>query len=134
MPRITLHTSNYRHELINFAQELKKRKLCAIKNEATLVWESYLTNQINKEILHFLQYVAMMANPVYRHSPTLQDLAEGLRNTDVHTYELEELENFLRKNKELNLEGYVTFRMEAYRIKLDEMLYTIVKKINTATK
>jgi len=131
MRRITLHTSSFTQEIENLAQALQKRNICNVKNGTTFYWESSANAIICEELLHLLQHITMMANPVYRHSPTLRDLAEGLRNTDVHIYELERLKIFVRQNNELNLEGYLTFRMEAYCAKLDAMLYTIVKKIRT---
>jgi len=133
MRRLTIHTSNYKSELINFAKSVAESNLCAIKSHPggiNLTWKNSDCSSIFEELLLLLQNIAMYENHVYRHSPKLRDLAEGLKNTELHMYELQQLKAFLKANKELNLEGYVTFRMEAYREKLDMMLYTIVKKIN----
>ena len=132
MQRITLHTSNYKQELIDFVQALQKQGLISVKNNNTLMWEKAETSSLCEELLLLLQHIAMQENPVYRHSPKLKDLAEGLRKTELHIHERIQLAEFTRHNKELNLEGYVLFRMGAYRERLDLILYTIVKKINAA--
>jgi len=130
MKRTIIHTSKYKTELAHFAQSAT---FCTVKNLQThmqFIWESPAAKIFAQALMLLLHKIAMAENPVYRHSPKLRDLADGLLSTDTHTQALAELTAFLKANKEINLEGYVIFRMEEYRAKLDMLLYTIMKKIN----
>jgi len=133
MKRLAIHTCKYKHELINFAKCVSNTHICTIQNTSNginIAWENSTTGSILEELLLLLQNIAMHENNVYRYSPKLRDLASGIRNTDLHIQEYEQLKAFIKTNKLLNLEGYVAFRMEPYKEKLDTILYTIVKKIN----
>jgi len=130
MKRTIIHTSKYKTELAQFAQSAT---FCTVKNFQThtqFIWENSATPIFAHSLMHLLHIISMAENPVYRYSPKLRDLANGLLDTDTYTQALAELASFLKANKEINLDGYATFRMEEYRAKLDMMLYTIMKKIN----
>ena len=129
MKRIAIHTKKYIAELDDFTHSV--RNICTVNNRNKYIWESSATNIFIEALMLLLHTIALLENPVYRHSPKLRDLAEGLLNTNTYEHEKTILTAFVKTNKELCLEGYVTFRMEAYHEKLDMMLYTIVKKINS---
>lgn len=128
MKRTIVHTSKYKTELANFMQSMPVFN--KIQDGTTLAWEVSAADNFAQALMLLLHKLAMSENPVYRHSPKLRDLADSLFNTDVHTKAVTELKAFIKSNKELNIEGYVTFRMEAYHTQLDMLLYTIMKKIN----
>jgi len=94
------------------------------------IWQPPATEAFARSLMHVLHKIALAQNPVYRHSHKLRDMADGILNTDTHAHALTQLKTFLKSNNAINLEGYVTFRMENYRAKLYMMLYSIVKKIN----
>jgi len=130
MKRITIVTCKYKNELAAFARMVSKNGLCTVvSNHAGSIkfcWESSATADFACALLRLMQNIAMLENPVYRHSPKLQGLAENLQTA----CEAERLCAYIKGSKQLHLEGYVIFRMDEYRAKLDNMLYTIVKKIN----
>ena len=105
------------------------KRIITYKNRRYIL-EAPATEALARSLMHVLHKIALAQNPVYRHSPKLRDLADGILNTDTFARALAQLKAFLKSSKEINLEGYATFRMEAYRAKLDMMLYTIMKKIN----
>jgi len=131
MKRLTIHTYTYKNELKNFIKTLTQNNLCTISiatsHAVKLTWAN--SKDFIETILFLLYNIAMLENPVYRYSPKLKNLASILQNTELHNTELTRLETFLKSNSELNLEGYVTFRMEEYSAKLDMILYEIIKKI-----
>lgn len=139
MKRLILHTTNYKNELINFTETAANHNLCTIEKarpgpqgySTIFTWQAAVSTLFIQSLMHFLYSIAISQNPVYRHSPKLRHLAEGLQNTPLHKSNLKQLKAFLRAGNELHIDGYVTFRMEEYRQKLDMMLYTIVKKIRS---
>jgi len=105
-------------------------KRTIIYKKRMYIWEAPSTETFARSLMHLLHKIALAENPVYRHSPKLRELADGLLTTDTFAQTLAQLKVFIKSSKEINLDGYVIFRMEAYRTKLDMMLYNIVKKIN----
>jgi len=83
-----------------------------------------------KGLMTLLAEIAVQENPIYQHSPKLQDMAYDLRKTPLYAAELRGLIRFLKHNRTLHLEGYVAFRMADYREKLDMMSYSLIKKLN----
>jgi len=133
MKRITLHTLHYKHELAEFAEDITKKEICTVqstKNGTLFIWEISKAAAFVNMLLFLLQNIALQENPIFKHSKKLKNLTEGLQNTDIHNIETEKLTEYIKSNKELNLEGYATFRMAEYKGKLDSMLYGIIKKIN----
>ena len=134
MKRTNLHPGKYHTQLNELVSNLTKKNLCAIKiylSYVQIIWESTALDTIAQELMEMLYCVAMEENPVYRHSPKLRDIALGLINSDLHKQEQEKLKQFIKSNKDFNIEGYVIFRMEEHHKKLDMMLYSIMKKINS---
>jgi len=80
-------------------------------------------------LLKFLMDIAESENPVYKHSARMRQMALDLRNAPIFAHELRLLKAFVSSERELNIEGYVTFRMGEFREKLDLMVYSLVKKI-----
>jgi len=95
-----------------------------------LSWQASAGGEIIGELLLMLQNIVMFENAVYRYSPKLRDLAGGINNTELYLHEMRQLKSFIKTNKDICLEGYTAFRMQEYREKLDELLYSIMKKIN----
>jgi len=138
MKRITIHTTNHKNKLINFTETAVERNLCIIEKRCSvdnlsikLIYEAAATNSLTQALILLLYDIAAYENPIYRHSPKLRDLAEGLQDTPLHKCNIAQLNAFLRSNKVLHIDGYAAFRMEAYRTNLDMMLYRIIKKMNS---
>ena len=138
MKRITIHTTNHKSKLLRFAETAAEHNLCITeKNHQTgdysiiFAWEASVTSAFIQALIILLYDIVTYENPIYRHSPKLRNLAEGLQDTQLYQCDIERLKAFLRANKDLNIDGYLAFRMEAYRAKLDMMLYRIIKKINS---
>lgn len=81
-----------------------------------------------------LEHVAIQANPVYRHSVKLAELAADLRSTPIHAENTRRLAAFLKHNTSMHLEGYAAFRMRTFKEKLDMMTYTLIKKIRLSER
>ncbi|MCL2285012.1 MAG: putative sporulation protein YtxC [Firmicutes bacterium] len=139
MKHLVLYTTNHKNELINFAEATASRNLCAIDEicpgpqgcSIKLKWQAAVNNHFIQSLLLLLYNIAIKENPIYRHSSKLRHMAENLLNTPLHKDDLKRLKTFLRTGKELHIDGYVTFRMEEFREKLDMMLYSIIKKIHS---
>jgi len=135
MKRINIYPGKYQAELNDLINNVTKQSFCTVKiydSYIQLIWENPATDNVVYTLMLMLFRVVMFENPIYRHSPRLRDLAWGLIDTDLHKTEEEKLKQFLKSHKELNIEGYVVFRMELHQEKLDMMLYSIVKKINSS--
>ena len=106
----------------------------AAKKGVKIAWKAAQGGGVAEALLVMLEEIAVLENPVYRHSPKLRALADGLRGTPLHQRELVRLREFLKTASSLNIEGYITFRMVEYREKLDMVAYTLIKKMNLAKK
>ena len=87
-----------------------------------------------EQLLKLLMDITENENPVYKHSAKLRKMARELRHSPTFSHELKLLKEFISCGKELNIEGYVTFRMCEFREKLDLMVYSLVKKIKFSNR
>ncbi|MCL1863317.1 MAG: hypothetical protein FWF78_07115 [Defluviitaleaceae bacterium] len=92
------------------------------------------TEMFCEMLLGLLLEVAESENPMYKHSSKLREMAKNLKGTPLYGRELNHLKKYVNTNTELHLEGYVTFRMEELKGKLDLMVYSLVKKIKFGGK
>jgi len=133
MKRLTVHTYCYEKNLREFAKRMDiatvkwKRK----KNMFSMcfTWENIDNGQMIEQLAVFLQEIAILENPIYKHSPKLREMAQDLRDTPIYKNEVKRLKLFLKSSQTLNLEGYITFRMGEYRHKLDMISYQAIKKL-----
>jgi len=133
MKRVMIYTTKNTSELADFAKSISC-DICSVESEVPLglVWRASNSDKVLATLLQLIHKIAMNENPVYRNSPKLASIAEGLVNSPIHNSEIQKLKDFLRISKVLNLDGYIMFCTDEYRAKLDLMLYTIVKKINAS--
>jgi len=137
MKRISIHTSKYENELRDFAARaaaagtiaIKWSRFCEKKRLFVLGCACADYPSTLEALSSLLMDIAETENPVYRYSIKLRSLAHDMRNPSVCERETSRLRRFFAENKNLHLEGYVTFRMAEYRDKLDMMIYSLVKKI-----
>ena len=121
MKRITLCTCSYEEKLREFADMIKENGLAevmdkeAVINNVNLSWKQINSSRFTDALMVLLENVAALENPIYKHSPKLRALADGLRNTPLHQRELARLREFVKTARMLNIEGYITFRMGEYR-------------------
>jgi len=140
MKQLAIHTQNYEKNLRDFAKGLDiatvKWKRYGKKSSFSmcLTWENINNQQIINQLATFLQKVAALENPIYRHLPKFREMINGLQNTQIHEREVKRLKSFLRNSQTLNLEGYIIFRMSEYRHKLDIISYQAVKKLELMRK
>ena len=136
MKLLTVYTNHYEQALTAFAAEAENAGRLSPRSEGRRDGLFYLCcayaardSAITDGFAALLEYVAIQENPVYRYSPKLTDLAKDLQRTPVHFEILSNLTQYLKTNKTLHLEGYVTFRMADYREKLDILSYSLIKKM-----
>ena len=110
--RLTMHNAGWHGELFSITYRYKSTQPDFMESLITMLTD-----------------IAMQENPIYQHSPKLQDMARDLRNTSLFTSSLNSLVHFVKYSRILHLEGYVTFRMTEYREKLDMMSYSLIKKM-----
>ncbi len=75
----------------------------------------------------------MRGDPVYRHSPQLMNLARDLRSAPIHAEDVRQLNEFLKYNAALNVEGYAAFRMADFAYRLDLTAYGLIKRLQLMT-
>ena len=137
MRRFTFFTRKYENELKEFVAKATEAKAIYIeKNEFFKRNEEFALgvaiadkNTFCEILLGLLMDISVSENPIYKHSAKLRIAAEGLNNTPIFTRELRRLKEFLSESRELNIDGYVIFRMNEFKEKLDMMVYSLVKKI-----
>jgi len=135
MKRFTLCAAKYETDLRRFARKAEAAKIIYIhdnlkeKNGLALNVTFLQRKIFCEQLLAFLMDIAEGENPVYKNSSRLRTLARDLRDTPVFASELNLLEEFISSESALNIEGYVTFRMDGFHEKLDLLVYSIVKKI-----
>lgn len=134
MKRLKLFTEKYEDEMWNFSTNAAMQGIVLIKSKKKSQRGFSVTLMVAKienfyELLTSqLMDIAENENPVYRHSPKLRGMAKNLRNV-LYEQEIQKLSEFLLHSKEINLEGYVMFRMTEFKEKLDMMIYSLVKKL-----
>ena len=142
MKRLTIYTQNHEKLLREFAQEFEMAAVKFSRHKKTrnnffgvrFSWEGSANLAVVERLVFFLQDVALLENPIYRHSAKLREMACGLRETPTHSKEVQRLKAFLRGSRVLHLEGYILFRMGEYRHKLDIMSYRAIKKMELVGK
>ncbi|MCL2199441.1 MAG: hypothetical protein FWB80_11000 [Defluviitaleaceae bacterium] len=132
MKKFKLLTDKYENALLMF---LKKA------NDASVIksWERFefyiiQADEFSEMLLGLLLEVTESENPMYKHSARLREMAKNIKSTPLYGRELRLLKKYVAANKELHMEGYVTFRMEELKGKLDMMVYSLVKKIKFGGK
>ena len=132
MKRLSLHTTKHKascRALINSGTlHFLKQAEWVHSGHAIVEWDTGNDNDFAKTLLHLFYDIAIHQHPVYRHAPKLRDMAQQLRDTPLYINDLMGLKAFLHTNHVLHIDGYITFRMDAYHEKLDMMLYTVAKK------
>ncbi|MCL2578368.1 MAG: putative sporulation protein YtxC [Defluviitaleaceae bacterium] len=135
MKRFTLYTTKYEAILRDFAVKAAAADIIYInktgreKNGFEVGFAMVQREAFCELLLRLLMDIAESENPVYKHSAKLRKMARDLRYASTFAHELRLLKEFVSNGKELNIEGYVTFRMGEFREKLDLMIYSLVKKI-----
>ena len=133
MKRFTLCTAKYETVLQEFTAKAAAAEIIYIDNTEnigqSLSFMIARRETFHEMLLKLLMDIAENENPVYKHSENLRKMARDLRSSPTFERELLLLGEFTAATRQLNLEGYVTFRMCEFREKLDLMIYSLVKKI-----
>ena len=136
MKKLTIKTQLYSRQVEDFVARLPRNCefICKYSGwKGNIFTINCLYDPVNvtfvSELATLLTDIALYENPVFRHSPKLQDLARDLKDTEVYASLLKSLEQYIKQNQVLNIEGYIIFRMSKYREKLDMMSYSLIKKM-----
>ena len=129
---ITIYTE--KHE--DLLQGFQKNTFMVIRGQGYMGPLFYTRLAYNpKELLfaegltHFMEDIVLYDNPVYRYSPKLREAAHQIRCSPVHIEIRDQLRQYLKQNKTLHIEGYAAFRMDAYKWKLDMLMFGLIKKL-----
>ena len=136
MKRLTIYTVDFEVALREFADGLEivnvewgrwadRKRIFGV----CISWENAVNAQVVERLTIFLQELAALQNPIYKHLPKMREIAKNLRTTPAHGHEVQRLRNFLKGNRKLNIEGYILFRMSEYRHKLDILSYQVMRKM-----
>jgi hypothetical protein len=136
MRLLAIYTQQYEQALKAFVQEENTAARLSVRREGRRGGLFYLNTAYDAGNRGFvgpltclLAYIAAMENPVYRGSPKMMGLARELRRTPIHAECAAMLDEYLHCHRQMHLEGYVTFRMAAFREKLDMLSYTVIKRM-----
>ena len=136
MKKLVIKTQLYNRQLEGFAARFTRdcEFVCRFSNwhggifTINCIYDPTQDSFLN-ELVTLLTDIALYENPVFRHSSKLQDMAKDLKDTEVYDSLRESLGIYIKQNSNLNLEGYINFRMSKYREKLDMMSYSLIKKM-----
>ena len=138
MKHFTLYTVQYKQLLENTTATWAADNKIVIKNMRWLqnnpAFGVYIQRvcplaEMTQGVMALLTAAAMQENPVYRHAPKLQEMAQTLQSAPLYAESVNKLKAYLRANNSLHVEGYVMFCMEEYRSKLDMVSYCAIKKM-----
>ena len=129
--RYCIFTENYNGLLANFSEKAAGEEIIYIKNQHNNGMEVSIVRRERfcAALLELLADIAQAENPVYKYSARLREMAQELRQTPLYAEELQRLKKFVSQSRELNLEGYVLFRMDEFRERLDLLIYSLAKKL-----
>ena len=124
MRTLTIHTDAYLKELdeatCGFIRRVKRPESGYIK----LFYEVFDT----EGFYSFLNWVAFQENAALKGMPKLAKLTRKLISSDIQRCNIERLDEYIKMNRTLHVEGYVHFRMAEYNDYLNRLLYSIVKQ------
>ncbi|MDR1560340.1 MAG: putative sporulation protein YtxC [Clostridiales bacterium] len=124
MRTLTIHTDAYLKELdeatSGFIRRVKRLEQGFIK----LYYETFDT----EGFYSFLEWAAFQENAALRGMPKLTELTRKLISPDIGARNIESLDEYIKKNRGLHVEGYVRFRMAEYNNYLNCLLYAIMKR------
>jgi len=87
--------------------------------------------EINKALFFdILQDAALDSNSVTKNSQKLRKLVLAAMPMGVISRQERQLENYIRENSSIDIEGYVKFRMCEFNNHVNFLLYKIIKKAN----
>ncbi|MCL2572012.1 MAG: hypothetical protein FWE11_06375 [Defluviitaleaceae bacterium] len=133
MKPLTIHTYKYKDLIINFADDNDIAVRSTSSSKCGLFSIHCLIKPNDSFIEGFMELlitIALEENPIFNQSPKLRSMADDLRSTPLYVALSKDIKTFIKKNNNLHLEGYVTFRMTEYGETLDLMSYTLIKKMN----
>ena len=124
MRTLTIHTDAYLKELdeatCGFIRRAKRPALGYIK----LYYEVFDT----EGFYSFLSWAAFQENAALKGMPKLAKLTRKLISPDIERCNIERLDEYIKKNRILHVEGYVRFRMAEFNDYLNRLLYLIIKR------
>lgn len=130
MQSLTIYTHNYQKELTALLEQnadyviVKREK----RGQFTAIELLYPVFDASG-FATLLEQIIMRENTIVRRSPKLAGCMPRLMHPSVRRQAEQELLQFIKENRELNLEGYTRFRMWEYTYHLHILLYSIVKKL-----
>ena len=122
MRTLTIHTDAYLKELdeatCGFIRRVKG------KGYIRLYYETFDT----EGFYSFLDWAAFQENIVLKGASKLAKLTRGLISPDIEHRNIKRLDEYIKKNRVLHVEGYIHFRMAEYNNYLNRLLYAIMKR------
>jgi hypothetical protein len=131
MKKFALHSVLHKAALSEFVAKAAAAEIIYIDENGFVIAKEDAFCEI---LLHFLMDIAESENPIYKKSSGMQKMAQDLRSSPIFAQELCALTEFVSAENALHVDGYTTFRMEAFREKLDLLVYSLVKKIKFSNK
>ena len=134
MKCIKISTEKYQAKLENFAIAMQEKKICTVSDftlhapPIKFSWTKVKHNEVLKAIMFLLHTLAAFENPVYKHSPKLITVAVSIICAQTYKQDMVNLTSCITKAEVINIDGYITFRLNEYMANLDTMLYTIMRK------
>lgn len=130
MSKLNVYTDIYTSKLLDWAEKNKYKN--KIYNKGYIYNGYYVevenNNNCKESLSILLEEVILHKNPITR---GYKCLCDNIKNSifipcrnDIYS----DLSKFLQDNNQINIDGYISFRMDEYNYLVNLVLYTIVKK------
>lgn len=130
MQALTLCTRSYQKELMELLEQNTDYVIVKQEQKGPYLSIEFLYPMFDAAgFAAFLEQIIQRENTVVRSSPKLAGRMSQLIHPSVRIQTERDLLQFIKENRELNLEGYARFRMWEYTYHLHILLYSIVKKM-----
>lgn len=126
MKTLTINTNSYANELSKYFEQINE-----VEKGNTNSVEFYrlpLKNLDTVEFSKMLENIILNKNPIIQSSTKLFFVIKEIVFAKDHFYIIKNLENYFLYNDTLNVDGYINFTLYEYSIKIDYILYSIVKR------
>ncbi|MDR2650178.1 MAG: hypothetical protein LBB94_10745 [Clostridiales bacterium] len=124
MRTLTIYTDTYLEELAEATSGFIRRVKRPGQGYIKLYYERFDT----EGFYSFLEWAAFQENAALKGIPKLAELTRGFISPDIGLRNIRILDEYIKKNRTLHVEGYVHFRMAEYNDYLNRLLYGILRR------
>ena len=120
--------TKHKEEIEKWIVNHQIKPLCKISNDGYTRLEILKTDIYILYLCHFIQNILLLKNPIIKEAKVVKEHILSSIISPMHTNILSELTEFFKENNIINIDGYITFRMQKYNLLIYRRLYGIMKK------